>query len=356
MLVSAAWIVPALLGGLDTFAQLRMAGEPVDWREVAFTSGDWLFYGVITPFVFLLARRYPLSRPRLERHLMYHLAAALLLCVAWASLGTILRFVLLPTTFRHGVARFYVSWLFTTLPFGVAVYLAVVGVEHAIDYFVQSQQHAAQVARLGEQLTGARLAALQAQLNPHFLFNSLNTATILVREGERDVAARMLEQLSGMLRRTLNRVQEHEVLLEEELDLVREYLAIVSVRFSDRLVTRFEIDPGVEKALVPPFALQHLVENAVHHGIARRADAGHVGVAARRDGDTLELSVSDDGPGISLDAGESLGHGIASTRERIAALFGNRASLTLTRLAPGTLARLRVPFHLAPATGEASAL
>jgi LytS/YehU family sensor histidine kinase len=286
----------------------------------------------------------------------YHLAAALLFCVAWASAGTLLKLALLPGTFRNGVARFYVSWLFTTLPFGVAVYLAVVGIEHAITYFVQSQQREAQVARLAEQLTGARLAALQSQLNPHFLFNSLNTATILVREGERDVAASMLEQLSGMLRRTLNRGQELEVVLEDELDLVHQYLAIAGARFSDRLLTRFDIDAGVVKALVPPFALQHLVENAVQHGIARRSNAGCIGVGARRDGDMLELFVSDDGPGIAADVVETPAHGIASTRERIAALYGERASLTLTRLAKGTIARLRVPFHLARVAGDESAL
>jgi LytS/YehU family sensor histidine kinase len=244
--------------------------------------------------------------------------------------------------------------VFTTLPFGVAVYLAVVGIEHAIRYFVQSQQRAAQLARLAEQLMGARLAALQSQLNPHFLFNSLNTATILVREGERTAAARMLEQLSGMLRKTLTRGQEHEVTLEDELELARDYLAIEQERFSDRLVPCFDIDAGITRALVPPFALQHLVENAVRHGIARRTSAGRVHVCAARVGDMLELTVTDDGPGIAGDAERLAAHGISRTRERIAALYGDRASLTLLRLPQGTLARLHVPFHVARMNGGAA--
>lgn len=353
MLVSAAWIVPALLGGLDAFAQQRIWNQPPAIRSVIFSAGDWLLYGAITPFVFVLARRFPLSRPHLTRHALLHLAAALCFCAVWAGAGTLLRLVVLPNTFDAGVGKFYASWVFTTLPFGVSVYLAVVGIEHAISYFVESQQREAQVARLAEQLMGARLATLQSQLNPHFLFNSLNTATILVREGESSVAARVLEQLSGMLRRTLNRGRQHEVALEEELELVRQYLAVEEVRFSDRLDVRFAIEEGIANALVPSFALQHLVENAIRHGVARRTNAGRVDVGARRDGDMLELSVSDDGPGIPEDADRVPDHGLSSTRARIEALYGDRASLTLTKLAQGggSLARLRVPFHLVPVLG-----
>src|SRR5206468_4175465 len=142
------------------------------------------------------------------------------------------------------------------------------------------------------------------------------------------------------------RHQTNEVTLTEELDLVRQYLAIEQARFSDRLRPLFDIEDGVPAAAVPGFALQHLVENAVRHGIAKRSDASLVRVSARRDGDMLELSVADDGPGIDPRAAELKGHGIDNTRERLRGLYGDRASLTIQRATDGgTVAVLRVPYR-----------
>jgi signal transduction histidine kinase len=347
MFVSAAWIGPAILGGVDVVVQQRLYGEgPVPLRAVLFVSGDWLLYALLTPAVFVIARTWPLARPHLVRRAALHLFVSLLFCAAWAGAGTMLKALLQPRALDGGAGLYFVSWLFITLPFGVAVYLAVVGIEHAVRYFVEAREREMQMARLSEQLSGARFAALQAQLNPHFLFNTLNTITVLVREGDRTGATRMVEQLSDILRRTLSRHRANEVTLEEELELVRQYLAIEQARFSDRLRPEFEIDDSTLSAAVPGFALQHLVENAIRHGIARRSDAGLVRLVARRDRDMLEISVTDDGPGIDAQAASPVGHGIHNTRERLRALYGERASLVITRRATGgTIATLRVPYR-----------
>lgn len=337
MLVSAAWLGPAILGGLDVVAQHHIWGEgPVDVRRVLFVSLDWLLYALLTPFVFLLAKRWPISKPHVAKHAAVHALFSLFFCAAWAGAGTVLRMLVQPKAMDAGPAIHFTSWLFITLPFGVAVYLAVVGIEHAIRYF-------AEASRLSEQLAGARLAALQAQVNPHFLFNSLNTIAVLVRGGDSRDAARVVEQLSDVLRRTLAH-KENETALDEELELVRQYLAVEQARFSDRLRPEFDIDPSTLTAAIPTFALQHLVENAVRHGIARRTEAGRVVIATRRDGGMLEVTVEDDGPGIADDAPQLPGHGLENTRERLRTLYGDRASLAVTRKAQGTIATLRVPF------------
>src|SRR3989454_8042213 len=347
MLVSAAWMGPAVLGAVNEVAQRRLGdGSPASLPELLFASGDWLLYAFLTPAVFVIARRWPLSRPHLARRAALHLAISLLFCAAWAAAGTVLKLVLMPSALYYPPGKYFVSWLFITFPFGVAVYLAVVGIEHATRYFAEARERELQMARLAEQLSGARFAALQAQLNPHFLFNTLNTIAVFIRDGDRTGATRMVEQLSDILRRTLSRHRANEVTLEEELELVRQYLGIEQARFSDRLRPEFEIDDAVRSAVVPGFALQHLVENAVRHGIAKRADAGRVRVIARRDGDTLEISVIDDGVGIDAHAPTPKGHGIENTRERLRALYGERASLVV---APGptggTIATLRVPYR-----------
>ena len=347
MLVSAAWIGPAVLGAVNELAQRRLGGgPPVSLGQLLFASGDWLLYAFLTPAVFALSRRWPLSRPRVARHAVLHLTISLLFCAAWAAAGTVLRAVLTPEALYFPAAKYFVSWLFITFPFGVAVYLSVVGTEHAIRYFAEAREREVQMARLAEQLSNVRFAALQAKLNPHFLFNTLNTIAVLVREGDRTGAARMVEQLSDVLRRTLSRHRTNEVTLDEELELVRQYLAIEQARFSDRLRPEFDIEETALSAAVPSFALQHLVENAIRHGIAKRAEAGRVRLAARRDGDMLMLSVIDDGPGFNEEAAIPKGHGLESTRERLRALYGERASLVVARAATGgTIATLRIPFR-----------
>jgi signal transduction histidine kinase len=348
MIVSAAWIVPAVFAVINRVAQARLQGwEPATLRELLFEFGDWLLYAFLTPAVFAISKRWPLTRPHLTRRAILHFFFSLLFCVAWATCGQVLRLILegaVKPWFQIGIE--WLSWIFITLPFGVAVYLCVVGIEHATRYFIDAREREVQVARLSEQLSSARFATLQAQLNPHFLFNTLNTITVLVRDNDRQGAVSIIEHLSELLRRTLSRHQANEVTLGEELDLVRQYVAIEQARFSDRLRPDFRIPESLLSAAIPSFALQHLVENAIRHGIAKHTDAGLLLVTANRSGDVLEISVIDDGVGIDPDAPVPPGHGIDNTRERLRALYGQRASLEITRRAEGgTIAILRVPYR-----------
>jgi len=347
MFVSVAWIVPAILGGIDAAVQAHLWDhKPAPLRAILFASGDWILYAILTPGVFAISRRWPLARPHLIGRISLHFLFSLLFCAAWAASGTLLRALLQPQALGGNVWRSFASWLFVTFPFGVAVYLSMVGVEHAIRYFAEARDRELQLVRLSEQLTSARFSALQAQLNPHFLFNTLNTITVLVRDGDRSGAIQIVEHLSEILRRTLSRHRTDEVTLAEELELVREYLAIEQARFSDRLRVEFEIDDAALPAAVPSFALQHLVENAIRHGIARSADAGRVKLVARRDRDMMELLVIDDGEGIGDEPLFPKGHGIENTRERLRSLYGDRASLLVTRrVQGGTIAALRLPYR-----------
>jgi two-component system LytT family sensor kinase len=357
MIVAAAWIIPAILGAVDAVGQHAVWGGTPQWNEVVFTSVDWLMYGAFTPVIFALSARWPLTRATLARNAPRHVLASLLFCVAWASGGTILRILLDPAMRSKpgALAHWYAGWILTTLPFGVSVYLAMVGIEHAIRYFAEARDRETQLARLSEQLAGAKLSALQAQLNPHFLFNSLNTVLVLVRDNEPKRAAGVIEHLSDVLRRTLSRTRASEVSLEDELDLVQQYLAVEQARFSDRLRVAVDVDASLLSAAVPSFALQHLVENAIRHGISRRTGAGAVRIAARREGDVLELTVTDDGAGISGDV-RTGGHGLENTRERLRTLYGERASLEVVPVAPnGALARLRIPYREALLGGVSDA-
>jgi len=359
MLVSAAWVLPAVFASVNRVAQTHLSGwDPATLRELIWQSGDWLLYAFLTPAVFAISSRWPLVRPFLTRRVILHLVFSLLFCVAWATFGKLfqgaLYFLFEPTSaiellrteqFYREAFVGWLSWIFTTLPFGIAVYLCVVGVEHAIRYFVEAREREVEVSRLSEQLTTARLSALQAQVNPHFLFNTLNTIAVLIRDNERKPAVRIVEQLAEMLRTTLSSHTATEVTLSEELELVRRYVEIEEARFSDRLRPEFDIDESILRAALPAFALQHLAENAIRHGITKEPEAGELRIAARRDRDILEISVTDDGPGIDPKTDIPPGHGISNTQERLKALYGDNASLKLQGGKKGTIAILRVPYR-----------
>lgn len=346
-----AWAIPALLSGIDTYMQSRLSGESADWRWLVFNTLDWLIYAVLTPFVFRFSRRFSLVSVKWKTRSCLHILAALALCIAWAGMGTVIRWIIFPppsnSTYLHG----FISWIFTTLPFGVGVYFALVGIEHSLFYFQQARAREMLAAQLSSQLSEARLSALQMQLNPHFLFNSLNAITVLVRDQETARASKMLELLSEVLREVLRTDVAHERILEKEVDFLERYLAIEQIRFSDRLRPRLLIDSETNKALVPVFLLQPLVENAVRHGIAVHAEAGLIEIAAKREGDDLVLTVRDDGAQQPSTAGHrstspGTGIGLTNIRTRLQTLYGGAASLEAGyREEGGFLALVRLPYR-----------
>jgi two-component system, LytTR family, sensor kinase len=348
LLISAACLVPAVLDALQTYAQGRLAGRATPAREMLWQGSEWLILGALTPLTYYLGRRFPLRRPRLARNLAVHAAGALALCVAWAAAGVALRLVL-DMNWNVPLSQHLASWMLTSLPWSVFMYFTVLGCVHAFAYFFEARERETQAARLAAQLAESRLGALRMQLHPHFLFNSLNAVGVLVRDQRTREATATLELLSDVLRQVLRTDPAHEVALTEELRFLEQYLAIEQVRFSDRLRVTVEADASVRDAAVPSFVLQPLVENALRHGLADRAEAGEIRVAARREGADLVLSVRDNGVGLrdgEGDVARGPGVGLANTRERLATLYGDRARLELAP-APGggTIATVRLPYR-----------
>lgn len=353
-LIFTAWLVPALLSAFNSYMQSRLSNQRPDWGWVLFDGVDWLLYAVLTPVVFRISRRFPLRHDELARRIILHIACALGMCVAWATLGQFLRLAIFHAAGGSTMTKFWrelEGWVFTTLPFGTGLYFALVGIEHALAYMEQARERETQAVLLAAQLAEARLGALRMQLNPHFLFNSLNAITVLVRDHNTAAASRMLELLSDVLRLVLRAEGSPETPLSAELHFLERYLAIEQVRFSDRLQTRVEVDTAIRGAALPQFILQPLVENAVRHGIAHRTDTGLLEITAQRDGNTLVLTVRDNGPGLGPGASTS-GVGLVNTRARLAALYGDGASLQIANAqGGGTVVTIRLPYHEADENG-----
>jgi two-component system LytT family sensor kinase len=200
--------------------------------------------------------------------------------------------------------------------------------------------------QLQEQVSRAQLHTLRMQLQPHFLFNTLNSISALVEQDVRG-AQRMLSRLSDFLRMTLTTASHQDVPLREELRLLDTYVDVERVRFGDRLRVAYDVAPEAEEALVPNLILQPLVENAIRHGIQPAIDGGTVTIRAYREDSQLVLEVTDDGVGFDTAAerADRTGVGLANTRERLRQRYGTRAELEIVRRAPsGTAVIQRLPF------------
>ncbi len=246
-----------------------------------------------------------------------------------------------------GPATFNLEYFAWECLMGVLIYGVLAGICYAILLHARVREQEARAARAAALQTEAELRALRAQLNPHFLFNTLHSVLALVRHDPR-AAEEALEQFGDLLRYTLDAQKKGEIVpLRDELAFVGNYLAIESLRLGDRLRLEMQIDDGARDRPVPAFCLQPLVENAIRHAIAPRAEGGNLSVRVRHDQNTLVLEVADDGPGARpTDLGNSNGLGLRAVRERLAACYGSSASFEVgARPGGGFRVEIRLPVE-----------
>ena len=332
--IVALWTIFPLLQAFQAAFYSRYIGDAVQWN-LPLRLADWYTCALFTPIAFWLVGRFPLQRSTWMRNAAVHLAvSSLFATVKFALYAEVARYVSPADGLRFDtlLARKFVSE-------SIALW-AILGIVHAVEYHRRYREREIHALRLEAELASARLDALTAQLQPHFLFNTLNSISTLMH---RDVAAadEMLTHLSDLLHRTLRQHDRHEIRLAEELELLRHYVDIMKIRFQDRLAVTIDVDERVREAMVPPLLLQPLVENAIRHGIARKPGAGAIDIATHRIDELLEITVTDDGEGH---AGGDEGVGLSNTRRRLRELYGERQSLALSPAEHGgLLVKVRIP-------------
>jgi two-component system LytT family sensor kinase len=335
--VWAGWTALALFFAVSASLTYRSTGRPANWSlTISRALSEWWLWALLTPVVVALARRFPLHGDRRTGNALVLAAAGVLVAIVKTFADRAL-FALL--------TGFWMYLLVSTLALQFVIYAVLVAAAHGVEYYRRSREREQLEARLAE----TRLQLLSMQIQPHFLFNTLNTIAELVHE-DPDKADAMITGLSDLLRRALDLGTTQQIPLSVELELLSRYLDIQKARFGDRLQVHLNVDEAARHAAVPVLLLQPLVENAIRHGLAARIDAGRIDVDARLAGDRLSVAVTDDGPG---DAGEIAPGpervGLGNTRARLDALYGDQCRLSLSRV-PGRGARvsLDIPFQPLP--------
>jgi LytS/YehU family sensor histidine kinase len=309
----------------------------------------WYIPAVFSPVIFELGHRFRLDGPRFARAFTVHIAAAITYSIIHCAGMIATRYLLWTDAGKAANVpwQFFIQRLYlTNLDWTLMTYTTIVALSYALHYSKESQARAVKEAQLETRLVEARLRTLEAQLHPHFLFNTLHAISSLVHTNP-DSADRMISRLSDLLRLTFDRSGSPGISLQEELEFLQKYLEIEQTRFQDRLSVRFDIDPDTLDAEVPRLILQPLVENAIKHGLSPQPGSGTVQIASQHRGDTLWIEVSDNGVGLSAGARARLrsGIGLTNTRDRLECLYGPAHRIEFSDDVKGLAVRLEIPFH-----------
>jgi sensor histidine kinase YesM len=310
----------------------------------------WLWWGVIASALWRLGRRVPLVSSFSAKTISLHLLLASFLGVAHLLLLGSLGFTDQAWRVSTGSTTALSVWtsMLNINRFGMEILLYgfVFGIAGIVQFQIRAQRDAMKALELQKQLSSAQLRALQMQLEPHFLFNTLNAITTLVELGRQKEAAQMLSHLNVILKSTLKRTTPEKVPLSEELEFMENYLAIEQIRFADRLRVEIKVDATALDGLVPCFLLQPIVENAIRHGIAHCETDGRVEASARRDGNSLHLRIRDSGNGVTGDSQNGYGIGLTNTRERLAHFYQSEYAMRAQPLETGGFeVAIRIPYE-----------
>jgi signal transduction histidine kinase len=358
-----------LLGIFSTLQAYRLTTlnikDPMDlalWRLLVLNLGYWYVPASVTSLIFRIAHRFPIDSVRWPRALGAHALGVAGFAVLHMACMVSLRVALWPGTFLQSYktygdfVRFIQRVLLTNLDWALMTYSAIVGLSYALRYYRESQARAIKAAQLETSLAEARLKTLEAELHPHFLFNTLHAISSLIHS-QPEAADRMISRLSDLLRITFARSGAACVPLQEELEFLQKYLEIEQTRFQDRLSVKYEIDSDTLDAEVPRMILQPLVENAIKHGVAPRSGPGTIRISSRREGDALRLEVHDNGVGLSGGARAKLhgGVGLSNTRARLECLYGEAYALEFSEADKGLSVEMRFPFQRVPSGSDEAA-
>lgn len=349
--IVAVWSGIALFDAAETVVGMRADGMHHAWGRLFLSELlCWLPFALMTPLILRLGRKYPPTRLRPFSTWAVHLGTCLAMNTLEAAWTAWLTWTLNPFAMSssHGTygqilfTKFYGALVLSTM-----LYAAILAVGHMLDARERLAWAQTETARLNEQLSKAQLEALRRQIEPHFLFNALNSIAGLVREKKNDAAVSMIARLSEFLRRVTEASDRQLVPLAEEMEFLDKYLEIQKVRFAERMQLSVDVPRELLPAQVPSLLLQPLVENAIKHGIAKRAQGGEIRVSAARNNGTLTIKVYNDGPGIRAgwESAQS-GVGIANVRTRMQGLYGPGFGLHVRNEAPGGVeVAVTVPYR-----------
>jgi hypothetical protein len=347
-LIFAAWTVIVLTFAVQAYVFALSRNRPDSfWHEFLVAATEWYVWAALTPLVLFLCRRFRIKSHNWLPTGLLHLVASVLISLLQLAIQVKFNFLVNP---GYKMTYWRVFYFFATykLHMNLLTYWVIVALNHGAYYYEQARSRELAWSRMEADLANAQLQVLNMQLHPHFLFNTLNSISALISDDPR-AAHNMVLKLSDLLRSSLNKIEQPEVPLQQELELLECYLSIEQTRFKDRLTIQTEIDPAALRCMVPTMILQPLVENAVRHGIGKHKQADNISITANRENGRLMLEICNRIGSVENGSVTSVrGIGLTNTRARLEQLYGNDHSLEINNREDGGVA-VKLSF---PANGD----
>jgi len=345
--IAAIWFGFGLIDAMETVFVMQAEGMHHAWTKLFLTTMfSWLPWALATPLIMRLGDRFPPVRSREVSTWLVHVAACAAIGLTAAFWTTLLNNTFNPYANSAPPDGFLTPWLhkfYSGILTWIVLYSTVVIVSYVLESRARLAAQQTETARLNELLSKAQLETLRQQIEPHFLFNTLNAVAGLVREQRNDDAVSMIAELSEYLRHVLHDSSHQQVTLGEELDFTQKFLNIQKLRFADRLQVNVDVADDLYSAQVPSLILQPIVENAIKHGISKRVHGGEVRIRAARCNGMLTVNVYNDGPAIVEAA--SIGVGLSNVRTRLESLYGKSFELRIDNRSPsGVEVCVSMPF------------
>jgi signal transduction histidine kinase len=342
---AAGWAFLGLVLSLEVYFNEKAEMSWSDFVGVAIPQfGRAAMWACLAPFILLLRARMPLSSGHWVGGILFHISFSFLV-MATFYLGRIEAYIIffgpLPSGgfWRAAMLGFYGHNMVD-----MAYYWAVIAFGYGGELQRRFRNEEIRAAQLESRLIEAELKALREQLKPHFLFNTLNTVSVMVRDGRNEMAVTLLARLGSLLRMSLDGNHRNETTLRVEMDFLERYIEIQKARFPDRLTVAVAVEEAALSVPVPWLLLQPIVENAILHGVAPKSGPGRVEITGRVEGRSLHLEVLDDGPGLPENRRVVEGTGLANTRERLAKIYGDQSRMTVrTRSTGGISVEIILP-------------
>jgi two-component system LytT family sensor kinase len=342
--ISLFWVMIYISKFFQDIAAGRLQGHKIDYTFILLYQAGWLFWIPLTFLALKISKAHPIHRSGLRKSFFKHFLFALLISFLHYIFEAVNMYLVAELLYPTQKGEVYFAYFLYTFHIPIFIYFLIVATSQGIGYVLKFQNATIKNLNLEAKLFESQNQALKMQIQPHFLFNTHHSIISLMMQDKKEEAIEMLTGLSDLLRRTLDLPQTDYITMEQEMSMMRLYMAIQETRFSDRLRVEYNIDPRALAAKVPPFILQPLIENAIIHGIAPYSDAGQLNINAAVNNDRLEISVEDDGVGLPEKSFKE-GIGLHNIRSRLRNLYDDNFKFILkTHQHKGTIAMVDLPL------------
>jgi two-component system, LytTR family, sensor kinase len=340
LIIVPSWLVVAVLFASQTVVHYQSAGRAVSWWVAYQGSAIYcLIWAIFTPVILYLSARLPIERQRTGSRLLTHLSISVVIALVQQTLFTLYEIECPMLPIKTVTPMMAVKSIFFMFDYGILIYWSILAVQHSIAYHKKSRHKEVVASELESQIMQSELHALKMQLQPQFLFSTLETISLLMHRDMRS-ADKMIARLGDFLRITLESSHSESVTLHRELDFLKCYLEIEQIRFKDKLKVDVQVEPRVFDTQVPHLILQALVENAIQNGIAAGARYGKIGITAQQNDGMLRIQVSNNTGHEPIEE-----FGLMNTRARLQQMYGKSHRLDLTAIPEGgSLVTIEIPI------------